>query len=57
MADILRASALVAQGHRFINQKRGLPINLLPGRDSFHTSQELPCCVECRCPEFGTVLL
>lgn len=34
MADILGASALVAQGHRFINQKRALPINLLPAHDS-----------------------
>jgi len=57
MADTLRASALVAQGHRFINQKRALPINLLPARDILHASRELLCCVECRCPEFRTVLL
>lgn len=56
MADILCASALVAQGHRFINQKRALPINLLPAHESFHKAQELLCCVEC-CPDFVTVLL
>lgn len=56
MVDRLRASALVAQGHRFINQKRPLPINLLPAPESFHTS-ELPCLVEYSCPELRIVLL
>lgn len=56
IVDRLFASALVAQGHRFINQMRALPTDLLPAHESFHTSGELLCCMVYSCPEFRMIL-